>query len=318
MADGYLSTTCNMDQTFESRAALRRAFEAISVPFDHIPADNMSLRSRIKRRQFESVIFAETYLSAPCVSERSAVPGATSEEYVCVTAHTTGSHWFNIDGAEFAVKAGDVHVWSSLAKCRAVSLGEMGGRSIMIPRKLLAQRFGNIDDLCGRRAAAEAGATHLLYMHLLALHDSLDRFPKDRLTDAIWNMMDLLQCCLPDTPADCSGSKYHQDLFVRCVRYIRNNITDTELTLLQVANHLGISTRSLQQLFTRADTTFSAFLRGERLKLAAQALEAPSFARLSVTELAHRYGFYDLAHFSRSFKAQFAISPVEYRRRAIA
>lgn len=318
MAKTYVGDQCNIDQTFDSPASLMRALESISIPFNFIPTDNSLFQLRIRRRHHGAVIFAETYVSAPCISERSTVPGTAPEDYVCITAHTTGSHWFSMDGVEFAVHAGDVHVWSAQASCRALSPAAMGGKSIMVPRTLLDRRFGSAVDMCGRKAVSGEGGTQLLFSHLLNLHDSLDRLPKDKLSEVIGVTLDLLHCCLPDMPNECIGSSYHKNLFARCERFIRDNITDTKLSLSHVANHLGISTRSLQQLFTRADTTFSAFLRGERLKLAAHALEAPSSAKVSVTEVAHRFGFYDLAHFSRSFKARYTISPLAYRRRAVS
>ena len=46
----------------------------------------------------------------------------------------------------------------------------------------------------------------------------------------------------------------------------------------------------------------------------AQALRDPNQERGSVSEIAYRWGFNDLSHFNRSFRAHFAMTPREWRR----
>jgi AraC-like DNA-binding protein len=101
------------------------------------------------------------------------------------------------------------------------------------------------------------------------------------------------------------------------VAHIRRNLADPELRTSSVARALGISPRSVQNVFEHLATTASAFILEARLEKAVDRLTADR--RGSITELAFDCGFSDSAYFSRCFRAQFGVSPRDYRkqRRAI-
>lgn len=86
------------------------------------------------------------------------------------------------------------------------------------------------------------------------------------------------------------------------------------LSIDSLSQDTNISARSIQRAFTSKKTTFSAYLRRERLNEAARILTGPNADHLSMTDLAHKLAFYDLAHFSRSFKYVFGCSPSDFRR----
>jgi AraC-like DNA-binding protein len=78
----------------------------------------------------------------------------------------------------------------------------------------------------------------------------------------------------------------------------------------------GISTRSLQKLFSTAGLSFSTYLRDRRLERCRLDLSSPICASLSISEICFRWGFNGSAHFSRAFKDRYGVSPREYRRSA--
>ena len=72
----------------------------------------------------------------------------------------------------------------------------------------------------------------------------------------------------------------------------------------------GISHSTLLRLFREHhNCTPHAFLRSKQLELGAALLKCSS-----VKEAAQQCGFDDAAHFSRSFKEQFGISPSKYKK----
>lgn len=76
---------------------------------------------------------------------------------------------------------------------------------------------------------------------------------------------------------------------------------------------MGISPRYLQDLFHSESWTVSEWIWSRRLEKARRDLLDPLLARESITQIALACGFGDLAHFSRRFKAAYAMSPREYR-----
>lgn len=104
----------------------------------------------------------------------------------------------------------------------------------------------------------------------------------------------------------------------RARRIVQARLTDPELGPDLLANALGISRRSLYLLFQHEGTTPAAYIRAQRLQQCRDALAGEHETHRTLTEIAHDYGFFDSAHFSRSFRAAFGASPSAWRRRAHA
>jgi AraC-like DNA-binding protein len=80
---------------------------------------------------------------------------------------------------------------------------------------------------------------------------------------------------------------------------------------VQVAARLGVSTRSLQRSLAAEGLTFRDLQAQVRSAEAARWLGDP---RLRVQDVASRLGFYELASFSRAFRAWTGMSPAAYRK----
>lgn len=89
-----------------------------------------------------------------------------------------------------------------------------------------------------------------------------------------------------------------------------------ELTLTQVATAVDRHPTHIVRAFRQArQCTIGTYVRRLRLESAAAELLTTDAA---ISQVAHNAGFYDHPHFCRLFKAQFGLSPAEYRRQGKA
>jgi AraC family transcriptional activator of tynA and feaB len=95
--------------------------------------------------------------------------------------------------------------------------------------------------------------------------------------------------------------------------FIHNKLSDPELSPLQTARELGISTRYIHKLLAHVGTTFSAHVTEERLEHIKSELIAFSGQNLPVSLLAFQWGFNDLSTFNRAFKQRFGCTPSDFR-----
>jgi AraC-like DNA-binding protein len=86
-----------------------------------------------------------------------------------------------------------------------------------------------------------------------------------------------------------------------------------DLTLSDVAARHDLSPRYLRMLFESEATSFSEFVREERLRRAHRMLLSPRFDHLRISEVAYEVGFNDLSYFNRCFRRRFGCSPGEAR-----
>ncbi|GAN55775.1 helix-turn-helix domain-containing protein [Tanticharoenia sakaeratensis] len=95
---------------------------------------------------------------------------------------------------------------------------------------------------------------------------------------------------------------------------IESELTDPDLTMTAIARKHGISPRGLQKLFAMTGQNFSQYLRLRRLSRCRDDLASPLSAHLSISEICFRWGFNDAAHFSRSFRQSYGMTPRAWRQ----
>ncbi|MFD8076745.1 helix-turn-helix domain-containing protein [Streptomyces sp. NPDC059718] len=100
--------------------------------------------------------------------------------------------------------------------------------------------------------------------------------------------------------------------------YIRAHLSRPQLSPAVIASAHHISVRYLHKLFQSEDMTISRWIHHQRLEACRQDLARPDLAGLTVATIAQRWGFASPAHFSRTFRAAYGISPVAWRRTALA
>jgi AraC family transcriptional activator of tynA and feaB len=95
--------------------------------------------------------------------------------------------------------------------------------------------------------------------------------------------------------------------------FCRQNLHDSELSPQRVADHLGVSVRTLHLRFKQIGHTFGHFVLDSRLEACSTALRDPNQRGLNISDIAYRWGFNDLSHFNKAFRARYSMTPREWR-----
>lgn len=95
--------------------------------------------------------------------------------------------------------------------------------------------------------------------------------------------------------------------------YIDGNLA-AGLSPQKAATDLGVSTRYLHKIFAESGYTFCQYLHTRRLECSRWKLTDPGSAHVSINDIALELGFYDHAHYSRSFRKAYGITPRAYRK----
>jgi AraC-like DNA-binding protein len=94
---------------------------------------------------------------------------------------------------------------------------------------------------------------------------------------------------------------------------IERLLADHALDIGRLARRHKVTPRYIQMLFADSGTTFTEFLRQQRLAFAYRLLSDPAQAARNVADLAYAAGFSDLSHFNRVFRRRFGATPREIR-----
>jgi AraC family transcriptional regulator, positive regulator of tynA and feaB len=96
-------------------------------------------------------------------------------------------------------------------------------------------------------------------------------------------------------------------------RMIETTWPDPDFNAVSMAKALGVSRRTLDELFGRCGLTAEKAIRLRRIKEGARLLGA-EVERMVLADVALRCGFADQSSFSKAFKHHYGLTPGQYRR----
>ncbi|TWF76669.1 AraC-like DNA-binding protein [Pseudonocardia hierapolitana] len=102
-------------------------------------------------------------------------------------------------------------------------------------------------------------------------------------------------------------------LLTRVRAYVRRHLTDPDLRPAAIAAAHNVSLRHLYNVCAQADLSLEQWIIGERLRGAREELLRPESRHRSIAAIARGWGFRDPTHFTRRFRAEFGVTPGEWR-----
>jgi AraC family transcriptional activator of tynA and feaB len=96
---------------------------------------------------------------------------------------------------------------------------------------------------------------------------------------------------------------------------IEARLTDPGLNSSMVASAAGISVRYANALLAADEQSIMSLILARRLDRCLAALQDRKQDHLTISDIALGWGFSDMTHFGRSFKAKYKILPSECRKR---
>ncbi|MGE8126672.1 AraC family transcriptional regulator [Methylobacterium sp. NPDC080182] len=246
-------------------------------------------------------------------------------DHVVLRAHSGGP--IQVEAADWADRAGSGDlVLFNLAEPVGLAMPTGTSVTVVVPRRRLVGAVA--DGRAPRGRILDGGReplVRLLSGHLRDLADTLGAATPAQLTELGPATLALCRIAVAATarqnrdrepdggPAAARDGPDPLALAVR--RYIEANVATVDLPALR--GQFGLSRNTLYQLFTDAGGVH-AYIRQRRLSRALRELTEPGLGRRpKLARLAHECGFSGPQVFSRAFRRQFGISPMQVERRRV-
>lgn len=215
----------------------------------------------------------------------------------------------DMDGRPFHEMAGMLH-FHDLARPSLHASTASLTHAIVIPRPVAEAWFAPVHDLHGLVIGGAAAETlFACSAHLWELMPRLDLSEADRLGRLL---LELLSVALLDARPSPSGRLSAEAVLRRkAVEEIERRLGG-EIAVPDLCRALGVSRSRLFAAF-RSDGGVQTYVLDQRLERARTALAELELGE-PIGNIAHRLGFGDAAHLSRSFRKRFGMSPSDYRK----
>lgn len=291
------------------RAAVCDIFEVTIAPAPH------AFRNRLETYHLGSALLGRGRSTPQSFRRTGAAIRRSGVDPLQVILQKRGTVRGDYDGRSIESAPGSLRIVDMARPFHAVA-GDFDLLSVTIPRNLLPPGWAE-RDLHGVRLDGHAAAARLLAMHLRTLWSIIGSLTVAEAAAAATATPALLGCALAgaSVPAD-QRAAVDLSLLAIAKRFIAKNLGNPYLRPDTVRLHLGVSPRTLYRLFADIGGV-SGFIQRRRLDRAFRMLADREDAHRPVASIGYANGFLSDAHFSRSFKARFGISPGDARGAAM-
>jgi len=229
-----------------------------------------------------------------------------------IQGRLTSSHY----GREVAVEEGDFVMTESLMPSRTSFVSSNRSLGMLIPYNVLTRHIPDPEAILGVRIHGDCGFGQMVNTMLRAFWAQIERgLPTEFGVGVARNLLAIVATAYAmehHTHAAESSTAIARRAQVK--RFIESHLRDANLTAQSVAAGLGLSPRYTRMVFAAEGENISDYIMRRRLEECAHQLANALWQGRSITDTAFEWGFSSMAHFTRSFKEQFSVTPTEYRR----
>ncbi|MGO4003376.1 helix-turn-helix domain-containing protein [Pseudomonas fluorescens] len=274
-----------------------------------------NFQGRLEACEFGDISLVDIRASGQRVTRHRDSISHSDDEFFLVSLASRGRAQVAQEGREAALNEGDFTIYDTRQPYVLHFDGAFQQTVVQIPRKILSCRLSNIEYLTAMAMSRNNPLEKLVFEYfsgLMSLDSRLTPTQKSRLAD---QGLDLLAMALSERgKGQVPNSSRRTALLFRIKDYIQQNLGDNEFCLAQVSQFFGISARYINSLFQEEDTSFGRYLLAARLQHCAYSLRDAALSQARISDIAYRWGFSDMAYFSRVFKVRYGQSARDFRK----
>jgi AraC family transcriptional activator of tynA and feaB len=190
---------------------------------------------------------------------------------------------------------------------------------IRIPGAQLRAAIGAPEEFCAAPMDVRSGVGLVFYRHLQSIWRERANLPDGERVALSETLLDLFATLCrgsagsPPPSMKPAGAQ----ILERAVRYIEAHLGDPALSPERLAGALRISTSHLHSIARGRGPTIGRLILIKRLERCRSLLADGRQAGRRIIDIAFDCGFNDAAHFSRTFKAEFGLSPRSFRKQSL-
>jgi AraC-like DNA-binding protein len=287
-------------------------------PMDMRYADRLDFRSRMAVRELGDVTVIEVDESSGLAVRTPLHIRRSAPDVYQLMLQRSGSAVVERDGTQVRVEPGCIRLNDPYRPFRSVHSDQ---REVILgfPRALLPLRSRDTSVLLGRPIPGDEGAAALLAEFLRRLPgaaDDGDAVQRSRLGTVALDLVSLVLAGETGRDPAAFAAAGRRTLMTRVEAFVESRLHDPGLSPAAIAAAHHVSVRQLYKVFETRDDSVARFIRRRRLERCRRDLADPALSSRPAYAIGFSWCFTDPAHFTRSFRAEFGVTPADYRSQA--
>ncbi|MEQ8666889.1 MAG: helix-turn-helix domain-containing protein [Rhodospirillales bacterium] len=263
---------------------------------------------------YEDLMIARTRTSAQRYRRDGVRIAQDNVDHYMIQFFMKGSQRIRRGSRTIESSTGDLMV-HDLASEHVAESSYFDNLSLIMPRRVLEPLLHNPDSQHGRLLPTAQPMARILSRHLQDLYDlapRLDAAERRRLNDVTASLVAATLNGSREDEVENAGA-ISASSRLRAKRAIEARLNLPNIEINAIARAAGVSRASLYRLFESYGGV-RTYIRRRRLFKCLRDLTRAVHATRSISEIAYDHGFTSEAHFSRTFKREFGLTPSEARQ----
>lgn len=299
---------------------VHEALGATMVPIElHWPRERQGVVAQGVITDLGDLTVCSGRTSAFKVDRTPALARDAQEPCIFVNVQVSGSSIVIQGDREAVLRPGGLVIYDSTAPYTLLNDTGMTGEFFRISHSALALPHNMIREACAVSLSPGHPLTSLTtdYLRRLAADPRLFTAPNSDLVGR--PTIELVRAVIAThlKSREFAAEPLAATLQLRILEYARSHLNEPELCAEHIAAAHYISVRHLYRLLAENGISLTEWIRTRRLEACRQELAAFSAgsAGTSIAIVARRHGFSNMSSFSRAFRAEYGLSPGEWRDR---
>lgn len=296
---------------------VRHVLASKMVPIElHWPDRHSAITARGIIADLGDLTLCSGYTSSYRVKRTPALARDSTEPCIIVNVQVTGTSIVAQEGRQAVSRHGDLVIHDSTAPYEFCNGSGISGDFFRIPHSALALPPDLIRQACAVALSPGHPITSLTFEYLRRLASDR-KLVGGSYADLVGHpSVELIRAVIAThlRDHDLAATSLATSLCTRVLEYASANLHDPDLSGEQIAAAHYISVRYLYKVMAESGLSLAHWIRTQRLDAVRRTLTHAS-ANVTIAAVARRYGFSDMSSFSRAFRAEFGITPREWRGR---
>jgi AraC-like DNA-binding protein len=230
-------------------------------------------------------------------------------------AQLSGTSIMTQDGRDGAMRPGEFIILDAQRTCTNFFPGPYSLLVVKIPHRAMKARVASSSQLTACTISGATGIGALTSEFIRMIPERLDALTSTARAQIGEQVLDLVALSLASysTAEKPSLSSARAVALLQLRTVIEARLDDPSLDPESAAAAAGISVRYANALLANEGTSLLRLIVTRRLDRCRRALEDPAQAHRSIAEIAYAWGFSNVSHFTRRFKATFGRTPGDHR-----